>query len=343
MFTYKRLQIISFLIILALVFVVVLMVLRPFVNIIAMAIILAILFNPLFGAFSRRIKSETWWAILTLAVMLAIILIPLFLFGQLVLNELIDAYRKVASQGLLANHAELFSRLPSQLQPLAEAGMRDLNSLIVRLTSNAFETFSNILGHLSTFFISVFLLFFAVFYLLRDGKKIMKVLMDLSPIAANQESVLFSKINTAINGVVKGAFLVALSQGTSALIGFLIFGVPQPILWAMFTVLAALVPTVGTALSIVPAILLLFFTGHVTAAIGLAIWAALGVGLIDNFLGPKLVSSRLQVHPLLILFSILGGIQFFGFVGFLLGPIIMAIFIALVDMYRTDFKNYLEG
>jgi predicted PurR-regulated permease PerM len=142
--------------------------------------------------------------------------------------------------------------------------------------------------------------------------------------------------------VVKGSFLTALVQGVIATIGFFIFGVPVPLLWGLFTVLAALVPTIGTALSLVPAVIYLLVTGETGNAIGLAIWGAVAVGLVDNFVGPKIVGSRTQLHPVLVLLSVLGGIQVFGLLGFLIGPIVMAIFVALIDMYRTDFKSYVE-
>ncbi len=129
--------------------------------------------------------------------------------------------------------------------------------------------------------------------------------------------------------------MTAVSQGVVATVGFLIFGVPEPLIWGLFTVIAALVPTVGTSLSIIPAVIVLALTGHVPQAIGMAIWGVLAVGLIDNFLGPKLVSSTTKLHPLLVLLSVLGGLSLFGFLGFLIGPIIMAIMIELIDICRA--------
>jgi predicted PurR-regulated permease PerM len=109
----------------------------------------------------------------------------------------------------------------------------------------------------------------------------------------------------------------------------------------MFTVVAALVPTIGTSLSIVPAVIFLLITGQVPAAIGLAIWGLVAVGLVDNFIGPKLIGGSTKLHPVLVLLSIIGGIQFFGILGFLIGPIIMAIFVSMVEMYREEFTDYL--
>ncbi len=169
-----------------------------------------------------------------------------------------------------------------------------------------------------------------------------EVLKDISPISSDHEDKLIDRIVAAVNGVVKGSFLVALAQGAIATIGFLIFGVPEPFLWGLFTVVAALVPTVGTALSLVPAIIYLLITGNTPQAIGLIIWGAAAVGLVDNFLGPKLIGTSTKLHPVLVLLSIIGGLQFFGILGFLIGPILLAIFVALTDMYRKDFKEYLS-
>jgi predicted PurR-regulated permease PerM len=217
-----------------------------------------------------------------------------------------------------------------------------IGTTVRSISNNAFQTVSGLLSNVFNFFLFLFLFFFTIFFIFRDGQSIKQVIMDVSPIAQQQEYILFKKVGAAVDGVVKGAFLTALIQGAAATVGFQIFGVPHPILWGLFTIMAALVPSIGTSLSIVPAVIYLLLTGHIAAAIGLAIWGAVAVGLIDNLVGPKIIGSRTQLHPLLVLISVLGGLQVFGFVGFLLGPIIMAIFVALVDMYRTDFKEYLE-
>ena len=128
-----------------------------------------------------------------------------------------------------------------------------------------------------------------------------------------------------------------------ATIGFYIFGVPEPLLWGAFTVVAALVPTVGTSISLIPAVVYLAVTGNSGAAIGLTIWGVVAVGLIDNFLGPKLIGGSTKLHPVLVLIAIIGGIQLFGILGFLIGPIIMAIFIAMLEMFRSDFRDNLLG
>jgi predicted PurR-regulated permease PerM len=340
--TSRRLQAISFLVILLAVLAVILIVLRPLFEILAFAVILSILFHPAYTKIKARIKSPSWSALLTVLIMLAIIAIPVALFGQIVISELIDAYHKLTTNGNGDIRHVILQHTPAQWQAYVQAGLDNFNATLARLTSDAFSTISSILSNVAAFFVALFIIILSVFYLLRDGEGIIKILMDISPIAQNQENILFAKITLAVNGMIKGQFLVALVQGSIATVGYLIFGVPQPLLWGLATVMTALVPTVGTALSVIPAVLLLLFTGHNAAALGLAIWGALGVGTVDNLIGPRLVGSRIKLHPLLVLISIVGGLQYFGILGFLLGPILMSIFVALVDIYRTDFKDQLE-
>ncbi len=339
---YKRLQTISFLILMLLVFVVVLVMFRPYVNIIALAIILAILFRPVYLKLAPQVKHPSLAAGLTVLLILLILLVPLWLFGQVIFTEIANLYDRYRAGDFVLDRGQIISSLPTQVQDVVQSFTADVNAFIGRVSSQAFASFSSIISNVASFFVAMFMLFFIVYYLLRDGTQIKKALMEISPMSTAHEDKLVDKIVLAVNGVVKGQFLVALAQGIIATIGFIIFGIPEPFLWGMFTVVAALVPTVGTAISLVPAVIYLAVTGQTPQAIGLAIWGAAAVGLIDNFLGPRFVSSRINVHPVLVLLAVLGGIQFFGFLGFLIGPIVVAIFIALLDMYRTDFRDQIE-
>ncbi len=340
MSTLKRVHVISFLVVLAVVLILVLFVLKPFVNILALGLILAILFRPVYRWILRYVKYPGVSSLLTVAIILILILGPLWLLGQLLVNELIGFYGHYRDGSIVIDRADVISHVPEQFRDIVGSFTQDLNSFAARISSSALNSVSAILSNVFSFIVSFFVLFFIVFYLLKDGDRIKAVLMDISPMADDQENKLFKKIVAAVNGVVKGSFLIALIQGVVATIGFFIFGVPQPLLWGLFTVFAALVPTIGTSISLVPAVAYLFITGHVPQAIGMAIWGFTAVGLIDNFLGPKIVGNAVKLHPVLVLLAVIGGVQFFGILGFLIGPILMAIFVALVEMYRTDFGEY---
>lgn len=339
--TNQRLQIIAFYILLGAAALVVFLMWLPFLKLVALGAILAVLFLPVYRNISKRSGNELLASWLTIIIILLIVIVPLYIIGQLLFNELYSLIGRVTESGGI-NTQDLVSRLPESLQGPAGSFFNDLGAKISDIAGTAFESAAGIASNVANFFISFFLVFFTTYYLLRDGENFKKFMAGIFPLSEQHENMLVSRLEQAISGVVKGSFLVALSQGTVATIGFLIFGVPAAFLWGAFTVLAALVPTVGTALSVVPAVLYLLATGHVGQGIGLAIWGAVAVGLIDNVISPKLIGSRTNVHPLLILFGVLGGLQLFGFIGFLLGPIIMAVFVTLLDIYRTDLKNYLE-
>ena len=339
----NKIHIVSFFIALLIVFVVVVLIAKPFVNIIAFAAIVSILFYPLYRLLLNYVTKPGIASLITIIVIVLIIGLPVWFFGQVIFAQIAELFNKYKTGALVIDRTELVSGLPEQVQTIIQNFSQDLNNTIGRLSNEVFSSITSLLSNVANFIIAFFMFLFVVFFFLKDGDKIKKAISEIIPIAHNQEDVLIDRIVAAVNGVVKGSFLVALSQGIIASIGFYIFGVPEPLLWGAFTVVVALVPTVGTSLSIVPAVIYLAVTGHSGAAIGMGIWGALAVGLIDNFLGPKLVGRSTKLHPVLVLIAIVGGIQLFGILGFLIGPIIMAIFIAMLDMYRSDFRDNLLG
>ena len=337
----KRIHTISFLVLLLVVFILVLFIFKPFVNIIALAVILAILFHPVYVRLLPRVKYPSIASFLTVLLIVLIFAVPIFFFGQVIYSEINSLYERYSNGGFVIDKGQIISSLPEPVRNTVQNLSADINAFIGRLSSQAFSSFSSVLSNIAGFVVATFMLFFIVYYLLKDGTKIKEVVKDISPISSAHENKLIDKIVAAVNGVVKGSFIIALFQGVIATAGFLIFGVPEPFLWGLFTVLAALVPNVGTALSIVPAIIYLLIIGQTPQAIGLLIWGMVAVGLVDNFLGPKLVGSATKLHPVLVLLAVIGGLKFFGILGFLIGPILLAIFVALIDMYRNDFKEYL--
>src|SRR6185369_7788172 len=223
---------------------------------------------------------------------------PVLLIGQQVFAELASLYRTLNLQNL-GHPGEIISRLPEPLKQLAITFNADIHSWISQLTARAFNSLSGLLSSLGWFAGSLVVIAFSTFFLLRDGDKIKKLVEDLLPLSSKNEGILFDKINHAVSGVFKGQFLIALTQAFASL-----FGVPKALLWGCMVFLAAFVPTFGTGLVLVPAVIYLYLTGHTGAAIGQAIWGAACVGLIDNVLSAKVVASRVRLHPLLTIFSI---------------------------------------
>lgn len=334
----ERLQSIGFFILLGTSAILAAFLFWPFLEIIAFAGIIAVLFRPWFLKMSKHFNSDNWAALITVLAAVFIVLIPLFFVAYVLYFEIVNVYTNITNGSFNLDQGAIVSHLPQALQNVANGFFTDLGGRISALAGTTVKGVTGVLSNIVNFFLSLFLLFFSLFYFLRDGEKIKSFVGGIFPLSRAHETKLVDDLEMAIAGVVKGSFLVAVTQGAVATCGFLLFGVPQPFLWGAFTVLAALVPTFGTSLSLIPAILYLFLTGHTGAAIGMLVWGALAVGLVDNFIGPRLVGSRTNLHPLLVLFAVLGGIQFFGFLGFLLGPILIAIFMTLISMYQEQIK-----
>jgi predicted PurR-regulated permease PerM len=174
-----------------------------------------------------------------------------------------------------------------------------------------------------------------LYYLLKEGDTIRHALTKHSPIADQEAEAIFTKLSKTISGIVRGSLVVAGIEGVLAGIGFAFFGIPNPSLWAILTAVAALVPGVGTMLVMAPAIIFLFVTGNVGGGIGLALWYLCMLALVDNFLAPKIMSKGSELHPLLILLSVLGGVAYFGPVGIFMGPLTISFLFAVYTTYAS--------
>lgn len=335
---YKsKTNILGFYILLAIAGLVVLKIFWPFWELLAFAVILAVLFHPFYDYLNDHSNTPNLSAGFVVLIIAAIIVGPIWLIGQQVFFELADFYRSLNLGSLSTQSGTFVSRLPQPLQNLALTFNVDFHAWVAQLTGQAFNSLSGLLSSLGWLFGSLIVVAFSVYFLLRDGHKIKKLLMELLPLSEANENILFNKLEQAVSGVVKGQFLVVLISSTAAYIGFSIFGLPNALLWVCAMFVAAFVPF-GTPLVWIPAVIYLYITGHAGAAVGMAIWGAVSVVFIDNVLSAKLISSRVRLHPLLTIFAILGGIAGFGVFGVLLGPILVAIFVALVEIYQSEIK-----
>jgi predicted PurR-regulated permease PerM len=331
-------QQIGFYILLALAALVVARIFWPFWELLAFAIILSILFHPLYDRLQTHTKMPNLSAGFVVFIIALIIAGPVWFLGQQIFFELAAFYRTLNLSDLSLQSGSFINNLPLAYRQLAVNFNVDLHAWLSQLTSQAFASLSGLLSSLGWLFGSLIVVAFSTFFLLRDGGKIKTVLMELLPLSQANENILFNKLEKAIGGVVRGQFLVVLAISTASFIGFSIFSLPNALLWACAMFVAAFVPTFGTSLVWIPAVIYLYLSGNTAGAIGLGIWAALSVALIDNVLAAKLVSARVRLHPLLTIFAILGGVVSFGVLGVLLGPILVAIFAALVEIYRTEVK-----
>ncbi len=288
-------------------------------------------------------NSESLSALITVVIVIAVVVVPLSLFGIQLSDEVRNLYTtSVTTLGegdLIPKLTEVANRLVHNFSPVSVNtpvfDVADTENYIIQVLTWLRGHFGDIFSGLAKLAVGIFLFLISFFYLIRDGEKLRKSIVALSPMKDDRDELIMQKLQSAVHSIVKGSIFVAIIQGALSIAGFSFFGLPSPVLWGGVAMVAALIPGLGTSIVIVPAILYLFFSGNSFGALGLLIWGALAVGFIDNLLGPKLIGKGVQIHPLLILLSALGGISFFGAVGFILGPITLSFLFALLDIYKT--------
>ncbi len=338
----KKLQLAFFIVLLLAVFVLVALLFEPFIAPMALAFMAAIVTRPVDAWFMKLTANRrTLSAILSVIFVLLVILVPLSILTQRIAVESFNFYVDVRDSGL-GGFDQITQYLVQPIQAIFPAFNPDISGYIRTLADGLVNNARGIFQSTATIALSTFIAIVALFYMLRDGASFRKSIVELSPLADKYDNDIIDKVERAVNSVVRGSLFTALIQGTLASLGFFLFGVPHALLWGTLTAIVALLPGIGTGLTMIPAILFLIVTDHLGAGIGLAIWGIVAVGLVDNILMPIMISQGFTVHPLLVLISVLGGIMFFGPVGLFLGPLVIALFAALLEIYKLvilDDKN----
>lgn len=325
----------------------------PYLSALLIAIIFSVLFRPLhrFVAkiFMKGDESSSIASLITLVIITLVIITPLFLIAGKIYIEIQDVYVYLTDEGersriilSLNSFTDYISRRFLGIIPAYSFDSFNITTYLQHALEWAFSNVDTIFSSFAKIAINIFILLFALFYMLRDGTSLRRQLIILSPLVDAYDQKIFDKLELAIHSVIKGSIVVGIIQGILTGIGFAIFGVPNPALWGSVAAVAALIPGIGTALVIVPGIIYTFFSGSVGATIGLAIWGLIAVGLIDNFLGPRLIERGVKIHQFLILLSVLGGLSLFGPIGFIIGPLVVSLLYALLDIYKDSVNNKIQ-
>jgi predicted PurR-regulated permease PerM len=320
---------------------------KPFLYAIILAIIVATVFEPVHKRVLTLTKGiSVLSALLTTATVLVVVIVPLTFVGVQIFQESTQLYASLVDSGGVT---KLSRDVDTTLEKIAAYSPVPLN-ISIDFSQYITQGLNWLLQHLGSLFasvakimMSIFIFLLALYYLFKDGHRLKKAILEISPLKDVYDEIIFNKLSLAVNSVVRGSLTVALVQGALTAIGLFLFSVPNPVLWGTVAAVAALVPGIGTALIIVPAVLYLYFSGEMLAAVGLLIWGVTAVGLVDNFLGPKLVEKGIRLHSFLVLLSILGGLSFFGPVGFLLGPLVLSLLFVLLEIYSAISKHTISN
>jgi predicted PurR-regulated permease PerM len=340
----------AFLLLLALISAAFAWILWPLFGAILWGIVAAILFAPLYrglaGLFGQR---RTLAALATVTIIMVLVILPLMAVGGLLVKEAAGVYQRMQSGELNFGQylRQVFGTLPGWVTDLFERlELADSASLQERLSSGAMK-FSQFLaaraitvGHTTVdFIISLFVMLYLLFFLLRDGEALAISIRRAIPLREEVQRDLGRKFATVIRATVKGNIVVAIVQGALGGLIFWFLGIQAPVLWAVLMAFLSLLPAVGTALVWLPVAIWFLATGAVWQGILLIAYGVLVIGLVDNFLRPMLVGKDTKLPDYLVLISTLGGMAIFGANGFVIGPIIAALFVtawSTLAAYRSD-------
>ncbi|MGB9179062.1 MAG: AI-2E family transporter [Pyrinomonadaceae bacterium] len=314
--------------------------LRPFVEVLEWAAVLVILFYPAHKRIAARLRRPWLSALVSSLLVVAIVFIPLTLIALALVNELSGMAQSLPANisAFLDPHSTVMGRLLGWLgQYVDMEKLRSQQFLADWLKGAsgavASHTLSFVGGAVGAIVESFFVIF-TMYYLFRDGDKIMRALPAALPLERKDSEAIFARAREVVGASVYGVITIALIQGTLGGLAFRALSLPSSIVWAVVMAVLSMIPMAGAYLVWVPAAIFLAATGHWVKALMLAAWGLLVVGTVDNFLRPKLVGSQAKLHELFIFFSVIGGLRVFGVLGVVLGPVVLAITLSLLSVFR---------
>lgn len=326
---------------------------RPFLPILIAGAIIAYLAYPLYERILKYTKSSNLASLIVTIFIILILTLPFVLVLGIVSKEAYDTYTTLNQHDIGTNFLKIVCKDENWLSCkttksfvgfLPESDLDYyIQVTIKKITEFIIKNVSQFLATIPAILLNFFVMAFVVYYLLKDGQAIGRKIKDILPLKDAHKQHVLDKFHEITYATFYGNILVAIIQGFLGGIGFFVLGVPSPILWGFVMSLFALLPYFGTAIIWLPTALNLIFIGYLqsdnsstVSGIILIAYGILVISSIDNILKPKLIGAKAKVHPILVLLGVLGGLNLFGFIGIILGPVMLALLITFVGIYEEE-------
>ncbi len=323
-----------------------LLLIKPFLTDIFLAFVLFVLFTPVYDFIERRLRGwKMVSSIITCLTISIIIFLPFLIFTGVLATSAYNFYEYINASFKNGQLQQLLNFKDSPLvlktiKYLPAVGNYDFNGAEIlgkylgTVSQFIYTNTMAIVTGVSSIIVGFILIMFITFFLFIDGRAFLDEIKRLSPLDSRYNQEILDELFKTIKLTFKGSLVVAVVQGILGSIGFLLCGIDSWALWGAVMVLASLIPVVGTALIWAPAALFQAVTGHLFAAGFIVVWGIGVIGLADNLLRPQLLRGDTNIHPLLIFFSVMGGLSCFGFLGIILGPLVLSLLIYILNMYK---------
>jgi predicted PurR-regulated permease PerM len=333
------------------------LIVKPFLSTLIVSAIIAYVFYPVYTRFYKWTKMKGFSAAVLIIMLFLLSLIPVLIVTGELTRESYEVYQKAREVllesssfqvmcaekgGVICGGYNLFSTASDKFGLDAHLA-QGFSTVASSFVSKASDVILNIPGVL----LHIFIALFAMYYMFVDGKRILQSIKSALPMRQEHSDRMMEHFNEIIHATIYGAIVIGILQGILATIGYYIFGVSSPLILGLLSIIAAFIPFIGVALVWLPVSLSMLINGLIAQdsslmwkAGGLALYCVLFVSTIDNFLRPKIVGARAKVHPLVILLGVFGGLALFGFVGIMIGPLLLTLFIASLKIYEQE-KKYI--
>ncbi|MDI6687462.1 MAG: AI-2E family transporter [Desulfobacterales bacterium] len=328
-------------------------IIRPFISIIILGAVITGLFLPVFNLINVKDKiTPAFASFLTCTLIFFVVLVPVVFLVGILSKDAHDLY--ITAKGALLNDQIKNLVSNSGILETANIMLKNFNIEFTGETLNKavseigkivglflYEQARLIASNTLAFFANIFLMLLVVYFLLIDGNRLISFITDLSPLPKEQDEKLIQKFKDMAGAILIGNGLGGLIQGVLGGTVFMLFGLRSPFLWGVIMAMLAFLPIVGIGAVFIPAAIYLFLKERIAAAIFFVVFYIILSVTVEYILKPKIVGQRVKMHPLLIFFSIIGGLKLFGIVGIIYGPLIATAFLTLTDIYNVSYRKLL--
>ncbi|MFP4524474.1 MAG: AI-2E family transporter [Candidatus Woesearchaeota archaeon] len=311
------------------------LVVGPYMGYIVLAMVIAYAARPLYLWFVRRLKVPKGWSA---GIMVVLTILFLFLPSIFIMRSLVVQASNTLA-GFDSGTLERFSGVIGDRFSLNLDAGSALELVSSRIQNFLITESFNVIGSIADIVIGVLITFFVLFYLFRDGDKIYRSIGETLPLKKEHKQVLFGEMQLVTNAVIYGQLIIALIQGVAGGLAWAIFGLNNAVFWGFVIAIISFLPLVGTLTIFIPAGLLQIVQhGNYFSGIGIMVFGVILVMNVDSIVRPLIISERSRLNAALILIGVIGGVKAFGFMGFIIGPLVLALLIALLQAFRKNFR-----
>jgi len=320
---------------------------RDFLMALLLAAVLAGICRPLHRMLSTLLRGrESLGALVTILLVVVVVVGPLSTFLSVVTRQAVEVGHGLepwVKERIAAERAGtgLLSMLPESLRPYQSEILQRAGEAAAQLGRNVVDVLAAATKGTLRFLLLLAITLYASFFFLRDGSAIRERILSYAPLSPDEKDRVVERFVSVSRATLKGILLIGSLQGALGGVAFAVAGITGAAFWGTMMALCSMIPGVGTALVWIPTALYLVAQGHTQAALGIVLWFVLVVGMVDNFLRPRLVGKDTKLPDLLILISTLGGIFLYGPAGIVVGPLVAALFVTIWDIYGLEFHGYL--